>query len=113
MLRSGLCPFCGKFYKNLKGHLLKQHNKKEIPCEQCEKVFKSKANKSDHVKNVHGEDISCLLCKKKFASKKYLKKHQKVAHSKVNKLICCYCDKTFHFKHSLKNTKNIVQLIFL
>ena len=86
--------------------------KKEIPCEQCEKLFKSKANQSEHVKNVYGENISCLSCKKKFASKNYLKKHQKVVHSKENKLICCYCDKTFHFEHSLKYTKNIVAIKF-
>ena len=102
-MKSGLCSFYGKYFKNLKSHLMQQHYKKEIPCEQCEKLFKSKVNKREHEKNVYGEDISCLSRKKKFASKNYFKKHQKVVHLKENKLICCYCDKTFDFKHSLKN----------
>ena len=103
MIKSGLCSFCGKYFKNLKSHLMQQYYKKEIPCEQCEKLFKSKVNKREHEKNVYGEDISCLSRKKKFASKNYFKKHQKVVHLKENKFTCSYCDKIFNFKHSLKN----------
>ena len=85
--------------------MINVHEEKEVPCEDCHKVFKSVMLKIKHVIKVHGKYTSCLMCEVTFSSNSYLRAHIQNVHSqesKENQFSCIYCDKNFSSKQMLK-----------
>ena len=83
--RSQVCSMCGKEVRNLSHHMINVHTDKEVPCEVCNKIFKSVMLKINHVNNTHGNATSCLLCELTFPSNAYLRIHIRKVHNKENK----------------------------
>ena len=71
---SGVCPLCGKEVRQLSQHMLNVHEEKEVPCEVCNKNFKSVMLKINHMNNTHGIATSCVKCEITFPSNAYILK---------------------------------------
>ena len=92
------------------------HEKKEYPCNKCDKVFSSLPTQKRHICNVHERKrvYCCSICGKEFSKSDRCKQHIKGVHLgepvRVHKCnICCETFKTKQFlgKHKLthKNEK--------
>ena len=100
---SGVCPLCGKEVRQLSQHMINVHEEKEVPCEVCNKIFKSVMLKINHMNNTHGIATSCVKCEITFPSNAYLRAHVRRVHMKESKeYSCTYCDKKFTSNQKLK-----------
>ena len=99
LTRAVIFSMCGKDVKHLSHHMRNVHTEKEVPCEVCNKVFKSVMLKVNHVNNTHGLPTSCLLCEITFPSNAYLRAHVRRVHMKESKeYSCTYCDKKIYIQ---------------
>ena len=99
---SVICPICGNKVLQLTKHIKNVHQENDVPCESCDKTFKSVSLKINHVINVHGLFTSCLLCEKTFPSNAYLKAHIRTVHGRERQFSCEYCNNKFLTKAMLK-----------
>ncbi|XP_039757034.1 zinc finger protein 708-like [Pararge aegeria] len=92
-----------------KAHL-REHAKLTIyKCIFCDKSFSDSSNFSKH-KKIHGTTFfQCDLCQRKFNSKKTLTQHMEY-HNKNTPLMCCYCERQFHFPSILKRHIKIAHI---
>ena len=100
--RSAICSICGVEVQHLMIHMKNVHLEKYVPCEVCDKTFKSVSLKINHVNNVHGLMTSCLICELTYSSNAYLRAHIRKVHNKQKLFKCEYCDKQFTTKQMLK-----------
>ena len=90
-----LCESCFKMFSNRKklgDHLRKMHNTepKSVPCESCNKIFKTDNDLYLHNLSVHDEvKAPCELCGKVMKNKYALKRHIKHGHSVKQDSILC------------------------
>uniref|UniRef100_A0A336K7P1 CSON004477 protein n=1 Tax=Culicoides sonorensis TaxID=179676 RepID=A0A336K7P1_CULSO len=105
------CRLCGNFYKtrsSLTQHM-EIHDKREMSCEFCNKIFYRERNLNTHLKIVHlnrEKTLACHICGKAFAQKKSLDSHLFV-HNDDRTFKCpkcpfsAKCQKTLsgHIKH--------------
>jgi hypothetical protein len=98
------CELCDKVYKlegNLKNHVTKVHDKKEIDnsntCHICDKILSDKGKLNRHIENVHKKvsKVKCDICKREYNSKDALNSHIKQVHDKSSVVKCDQCDKIF------------------
>uniref|UniRef100_A0A336LXH2 CSON004477 protein n=1 Tax=Culicoides sonorensis TaxID=179676 RepID=A0A336LXH2_CULSO len=101
------CTLCEKFYKTKK--ILKQHmeihNKREMSCEFCNKIFYRERNLKTHIKLVHlnrEKSRPCHICGKAFTHKKSLDRHL-FTHSEVRAFKCSECPFSAKYKLSLSS----------
>ncbi|XP_060558948.1 zinc finger protein OZF-like [Ruditapes philippinarum] len=105
------CEECGRVCSSkwaLRLHSLR-HGEKSFQCENCEKMFFTKTELSQHVKLMHfegerepGIKYACDDCGKIYARKDNLLKHIRIKHEKAEKSYQCdVCGKGFYLKHNL------------
>ncbi|XP_052745813.1 uncharacterized protein LOC128199619 [Bicyclus anynana] len=107
-----ICPVCGRGFmtERLLGTHVSRHKNGEHKCEDCGKVFGSKANLREHQKRTHlglSKRNKCLICNERFLD--YWKKvdHMVKMHGAppVN-IKCQACDRTFQNQRALsRHTK--------
>ncbi|XP_045781393.1 zinc finger protein 808-like [Maniola jurtina] len=107
-----ICPVCGRGFmtERLLGTHISRHNNGEHKCEDCGKVFGSKANLREHQRRTHlgmSKRNKCLVCNERFLD--YWKKidHMVKVHGAppVN-IKCQACDRTFQNQRALaRHTK--------
>ncbi|CAH1118367.1 unnamed protein product [Phaedon cochleariae] len=80
--KTSLCPICGKECKILATHMLThdENRTKNIPCNQCPKLFYRITEMQRHVKKDHCEMIICEICGEQ-VRKYYMKNHHMVKHT--------------------------------
>ena len=79
----------------LKKHRQTLSGKKSYECDQCDKVFTSKASLTDHLRSHSGEKpFECDQCNKVFSRKSCLTVHLRT-HSEEKPYQCEQCDKAF------------------
>jgi len=76
---------------------------KQLQCDLCGNVFRSKGSYDEHRKTVHSNDRSftCNVCEKSYKSERVLKIH-KLRHGPANE-ICTECGKTFRLRSEVKH----------
>ncbi|XP_034838122.1 zinc finger protein 260-like isoform X22 [Maniola hyperantus] len=107
-----ICPVCGRGFmtERLLGTHISRHNNGEHKCDDCGKVFGSKANLREHQRRTHlgmSKRNKCLVCNERFLD--YWKKidHMVKVHGAppVN-IKCQACDRTFQNQRALaRHTK--------
>ena len=115
------CELCDKVYKlegNLKNHVIKVHDKKEInnsnTCHICDKILSDKGKLNRHIENVHKKvsKVKCDICKREYNSKDALNSHIKQVHNKSSVVKCDECDKIFTSRGNLTiHIKNVHEKI--
>ena len=78
-------------------------NNKESWCEICDKSFKNKLSKREHIKHVHGKikNHRCNLCNMSFGQNIILQRHVNTVHKTLEAHKCDSCDKIFSVKANL------------
>ena len=109
--KSTVCDLCGKVFPRASG--LYQH--KQIvhapsgawPCDQCDKVLKSKDSLRSHVKNSHSK-TPCTICGKMFTKTRMIQ-HINAVHTEehLKPFSCGMCSKGFATQERLRNHMNI------
>ena len=67
-------------------------NEAEVfPCDQCGKVFSTKAKVLDHKRVVHSGSYQCDVCFKTFHNKKNVKRHKENLHAASLGVQCDIC----------------------
>ena len=82
---NGVCDICCKTFQNrkrLQTHIKTTHNTSIFyPCQHCNKQFKGKALRNNHIGIVHLISIvTCGFCNKKYKNKNLLGKHVRKYH---------------------------------
>ena len=78
-------------------------------CEICDKNISTNMNKTQHIRNVHGElkNFTCNVCNKKFGRKNTLTLHLKNNHQEgPGNFKCDSCEKSFRNQAYLKTHKD-------
>ncbi|XP_055334094.1 uncharacterized protein LOC129585449 [Paramacrobiotus metropolitanus] len=98
-----LCRLCGEFVQDMVEHVQTKHKKEYVkyetrltlPCDQCEKRFRTRMHVVTHKNIVHTslQALGCLVCAKQFSSSSLLHGHIKKEHGKV--LTCLVCQKRY------------------
>uniref|UniRef100_A0A336LTV2 CSON004477 protein n=1 Tax=Culicoides sonorensis TaxID=179676 RepID=A0A336LTV2_CULSO len=106
------CTLCGNFYKtksSLNQHM-ETHDRREMSCKFCNKIFYRERNMNTHIKVVHlnrEKTRACHICGKVFAQKKSLDSHLFV-HNEDRTLKCPECPFSAKYKLALSShIKNI------
>ncbi|XP_062699086.1 zinc finger protein 771 isoform X1 [Aedes albopictus] len=91
-----MCPMCGKFVKDLKGHMGVHIDDRRYQCPHCPKTFVARNNFQNHV-NIHtrAKMYKCDHCPKEFTLRNVLVTHL-ATHTKELKYVCPVCDKAFY-----------------
>ncbi|GAB0091848.1 hypothetical protein DMENIID0001_067340 [Sergentomyia squamirostris] len=76
--------------------------KTDIPCQWCPKVFRTKYNLRQHVKNMHTGEFPCSICGIILAGKYNFNVHMK-SHQQADLWQCYLCPERFGMKISLLN----------
>ena len=101
------CVECRKCFteRALAKHKKFQHAETPLPCEHCQKTFKTRQSRNSHVK-LHVKTLSCPQCEARFTYQWQLKKHDFV-HTKEGVFNCNTCEKSFQTKTNLDiHTRN-------
>ena len=64
---------------------------KKVCCSKCDKKFKSKEEKEEHIKEVHFETITCNICGQSFVNRRNMKRHIDSVHANAV-FPCDECD---------------------
>ena len=85
---------------------------KRFKCDLCQKSFKSKESRQNHVSFVHlkVKNRVCKFCGKAFASRYHLERHMRNVHQKVLKYKCNHCGKVFGLKTNMRQHIRAVHL---
>lgn len=81
------CETCGNGYntkKNLKRHIMRNHEVPKYKCDLCGRTYKDKSYLNIHLKAHSKAKIECESCDKVFTSKVALKQHVKNVHNDLN-----------------------------
>lgn len=87
------CDICHTWIKrkrDLRKHIMQQHQSKEESCDICHKVYPSRKSLSMHKKRVHGETFECEICKKLFKLNRSLQEHR-ASHTGQKLYSCDFC----------------------
>lgn len=103
------CEYCSANFKrrpDLYAHIKEAHPHrriKNIQCDLCGNVFKSKGSYDEHRKAVHTDvrAFECEICNKTYKSFRVLKIHR-LRHGPANE-ICTVCGKTFRLRSEVKH----------
>ncbi|CAK1549233.1 unnamed protein product [Leptosia nina] len=88
------------FKMKTKDMLYNKHDRTNIKCKDCMKVYPTLSNLRNHFIRVHApKNFECPSCKRCFGSPALLETHQNDSHVS---LICSDCGKTFNNRHTLK-----------
>ena len=97
------CSHCGNRYSayTIQKHIETIHNRKEMKCEVCDKLFLHPDSFARHQKFAHiDKSWECDLCNMKFQWPTDVYKHKKVAH--LGEIYeCKTCNKAFSYQHNL------------
>ena len=104
------CKKCNKIFstlRDLKRHILVNHEGRRIKkhkCEDCGKCLSTKQRLDIHIKNIHEgfKALKCEICGKLFSESIGLKRHIKGFHEHIKDEKCDECGYLFSTKGSLK-----------
>ena len=108
------CAFCGDVFKGIKRHMERtgcggqsKKDVKQIPCDQCGKIFTRSDKMKAHVKKIHSgiRDKACAYCSYTTYTNYNLKLHISKSHlgTGLVKEACPYCQKeTSSLEHHVK-----------
>jgi len=91
---------CGLEFSNyslFKNHMLDQHKKNPLECEECGVTYKDRNNLKEHIITCHGDkepQFSCDVCLKKFRKETAMKNHRRTQHeipASERKVKCGLC----------------------
>ena len=109
------CHICGKEIRKggtaMYCHLM-THEKKNLPCSYCGKVFGNKFKLGQH-EQIHMPGFvrfECKQCDYKCGRKQALKQHIRFVHNKERPIQCDQCDKAFKIESCLLKHKRSVHL---
>ena len=98
------CSFCEKSYCQkpaLNLHVGKIHSgsiEKNLKCDECPKLFYTKAELNVHFQRMHGsmkKSHQCTECPKMFFQVGDMKAHVKGVHLKIKDIPCPHCERGF------------------
>ena len=99
-----VCKFTANNERSLKLHSTKHKRQAGINCLDCEEVFKSKREMSDHSVELHG-GLKCTDCDRRFQSRVSFNAHHSVEH--MGKTWSCeVCGKEFKSNQHMKTHMN-------
>jgi len=105
-VKTKVCHICDKEFSlwGLPTHMRFVHGSNdEIPCQQCDLVFKNEVYMQRHVRKVHSNlSYTCDECGKSFRTKAALKIHISGVHLKEKKYKCEQCEYRAISKQKLK-----------
>ncbi len=107
------CPKAFYYRRKLAIHLKSHFNISDIPCNQCDLLFRTTSNLIDHRKRVHENykkpqvPVPCEICGKILASRQNHKLHYRTVHLKEKPFVCDVpgCDRRFPNITELKRHK--------
>ncbi|XP_063532018.1 zinc finger protein 567-like [Cydia strobilella] len=100
--KEGMCPYCGKFSKNLTSHLV-LHREPLYKCgfEGCGRTFHHRAPMLNHERaHTAARDFHCDQCVAAFHSQQALNQHKK-CHDQTRRYVCETCSKSYKRGHQL------------
>ena len=104
VVKSHLCPECGKAFKcpgQLKDHLDTHASEPKYECDICGKKSFTQSSHKNHVRrHLMERKHPCEVCGKRFKDKSKLKTHF-VIHTGEKNHVCDFCGKTFNHSGSL------------
>ena len=101
-----MCKLCSKFVGNFSRHMVTVHEDQKLPCDHCDKIFKSKDQLQKHIACCH-DKIQCKECGD-FVFKGKMQRHIFSKHTSIydRKFKCDVCGKSFEKNAKLKDHKN-------
>ena len=106
-----LQPILAAICKFLNDRKFREHCKKHldevVPCNKCNKKFRTKFLLGNHTRDYHGEELNCDCCGKHFAAKKSLNVHKATVNNskqskRVNTQQCHVCNVNLKSSATLK-----------
>lgn len=98
---NGYLRCCGSRFRlrcQVIDHIRQHVNPDALRCDQCGKMFKSKATLQTHISNhvpMHAREFKCTQCTSSFSAASILRSHIKNIHSHTGERFpCSKCDKT-------------------
>jgi KRAB domain-containing zinc finger protein len=117
----GLCPQCGKEFRNLASHVKTAHlgqasSHLAAECGICRRRFTQKVHLKEHIRSVHQQvkQFRCSFCCREFYRKPNFRRHMRAVHMQRDlavpreRVACVDCLKVFRSKNALaKHRRNI------
>ena len=102
------CPSCdyeGPSRRELKEHVIQNHNGKKFACNMCQRRFKENGNLKNHIKFTHMgvKDVKCTYCNFTTRQDSNMKEHITALHSNIKTHKCPACDFKSAYARSVKN----------
>ncbi|XP_026743941.1 zinc finger protein 12-like isoform X2 [Trichoplusia ni] len=116
-----ICDVCGAHYfeeRHLIIHKNTHNNNRNVqtyPCDECDKIFKSKNSRNFHVARIHKNEPAypCNKCEEVFISYHKRYRHKMTVHGEKRCYPCEGCDKIFNSRKAVRehNQKTHLQLL--
>lgn len=104
-----MCEWCGKSFKDLKGHMQDVHGNNPVKCKECGKEFRHPHSLERHMRKVHSEGFPCAHCGKIQKTAARYKVHVATMHTADDQkpFKCTICSKGFGIENNLHEHMNI------
>lgn len=102
---SHLCTICGKYFEKRSTYHshIRSHTNEVFHCNECQKTFNRKTKLQEHLITHFGvKNIPCDECGKLFASRAYVQRHVDKVHKRLRVVQCTICLKQLADNHTLK-----------